>query len=230
MPIYVDSLTQLPNSISSLLKTSDANFLNSYCIDELARDSYSLNIIQQAISDFLEEEGVVAYHYTRANKKSIEENGLISQEGNQRRQWFLDTYGYLFTPDEISIIKDLWNDYFIKSQNSPRDWRIWFNHTKQALSNGGAGPLLENFGGEIINMPLSQHPSISPKLKQIGEPLIVHCLLKPSIINGFWEYPSAVVWLSTYHRSINPDACFYDVDVYTKVSIPPEDIIMIESV
>jgi hypothetical protein len=230
MPIHLDSLDQLPVHISAMLMSLRTDFLNIRCIDDLVRDSRHIDTIQRAITDFLEETGVVAYHYTRAHKKSIQDNGLFVQEGSQRRQWFLDTYGHLFTPDEISVIRTTWDRYFTKYQDSLRNGKICFNHTKDALTNGGAGPLLENFGGEMIYMPLGEHSSISSKIKQIGEPLIVHCRLKPSLINGSWDYPSAVVWLSTYHRTINPVACSYDVDINTQVSVPPEDIIKIESV
>jgi len=229
MPIYVDSLDQLPNNISAMLSPFRTDFLNENYIDSLVRDLHHLDAVQRAMTEFLEENGVVAYHYTRADKQSIQSNGLLIQQGSQRRKCFLDTFGHLFTPDEISVIRTTWDGYFTKYQDSLRDRRIWFNHTKNALSNGGAGPLLENFGGEMIYMPLDEHSSISTKIKQIGEPLIVHCRLRPSSINGFWEYPAAVVWLSTYHIAVNPEACLYDVDTYTQASVPPEDIIKIET-
>ena len=229
MPIYVDSLDQLPDNISAMLLPLRNEFLKANYIDSLVRDLHHLDAIQMAMTEFLEENGVVAYHYTRAYRQSIKSNGLLIQQGNQRRQWFLDTFGHLFTPDEISAIRNTWDRYFTKYQDSLRDGRIWFNHTKKALSNGGAGPLLENFGGEMIYMPLDEHPSISSKIKQMGEPLIVHCCLRPNSVKGFWKYPAAVVWLSTYHRSVNPEACLYDVDIYTQVSVPPEAIIKIES-
>ena len=196
MPVYVDSLDQFPDHISAMLLPFRVDFLNENYIDSLVRDLHRLDAVQQAMTEFLEENGVVAYHYTRAYRQSIQDNGLLIQQGSYRRQWFLDTYGHLFTSDEISVIKAAWKKYFTESQDACRDGRIWFNHTKNALSNGGAGPLLENFGGEMIYMPLDKHSSISAKIKQMGEPLIVHCRLKPSVINGYWDYPSAVAWLS----------------------------------
>ena len=230
MPIYVDSLDQLPDHISVMLLPLRNEFLKANYIDSLVRDLHHLDAIQRAMTEFLEENGVVAYHYTRAYRQSIQSNGLLIQQGSQRRQWFLDTFGHLFTPDEISAIRTTWDRYFTKYQDSLRDGKICFNHTKDALTNGGAEPLLENFGGEMIYMPFDEHSSISSKIKQIGDPLIVYCSLKPSLINGSWDYPSAVVWLSTYHRTINPEARLYDVDINTQVSVPPEDIIKIESV
>ena len=79
MPIYIDSLDQLPDHISTMLVSLRTEFLNANCIDDLVRNSRHIDAIQRAITDFLEENGVVAYHYTRAYKKSIKDNGLLLQ-------------------------------------------------------------------------------------------------------------------------------------------------------
>jgi hypothetical protein len=113
--------------------------------------------------------------------------------------------------------------------NSARDNMIWFNLSPQAMENGDAGPLLEHYGGEVVYMPLTNLGSISLKIRDIGQPLVVKCRLNPNQINGFWEYPIALVWLSAYHTKINPNARFYDQDIYSTTAIPLQDILSVET-
>ena len=229
MPIRVDTYKSIPKKILPLFESVRDDLTKNNYIDKLARSGKFLSILQK-LHNFLEENEVIAIHYTRSFRDSILSKGLILQNGNDRRNSFIKEHGHLFADAEISLIEHAYEEYFSHEQNKVRDGRIWFNYSTMALNDGGAERLLRNYGGEAVYMPLAELAGVREKIQRIGEPLIVKCKIKPSFINGFWDFPSALVWLSSYHIHINPNARFFDVDIYVTQDIPPEDIITVETV
>jgi len=226
--ISLESGALIPEEIVRLIQPLNEELMNNRYVDSFARLPKFQRVLAR-MTDYLEKHRIICVHYTRAVPEDILAAGLICATGAQRRTWFMEKYGNLFCDPEREAIKTAWRQYFKQAQNAARDNKVFFNLSTTALRNGGAGPLLENFGGEAINMPLLDLPRIKQKLNSLGSPLIVKCALKPSRLLGCWEYPAAVVWLSAYQTKVNPKAALYDVDVYTTSSVLPEDIITIDN-
>jgi hypothetical protein len=89
---------------------------------------------------------------------------------------------------------------------------------------GCAERLLTNYGCENIYMPLTESPDLEAILSTIGQPLVVECELNPANLKTFMDYPWGTIWLSTYHKSINPRADVADQDGKQFCPVPPEKI------
>jgi hypothetical protein len=225
--ISFESAASIPDDIVHMIEPLKGQLMQARFVDSVARTRSAQPVLAR-MTQYLEQTGIIGIHYTRAVPGDISAGGLICATGAERRAWFLEKYGHHFRDCELETIKAAWRQYFTDCQNSVRDSKVFFCLTMKALVNGGAAPLLENFGGEAINMPLVGLPGITDKIRSLGSPLIVKCALKPSELHCSWDYHAAVVWLSAYHTQINSQAALYDVDVYTTSSIPPQDIISIE--
>ena len=226
MCIRVDTVESIPIDLIHRIDRIRPDLEGNNYIDELARRDDVVQLLGE-LNEYLSK-GVIGIHYTRSFRDCIQKNGLQLKSGQERRERFLDEYSYLFTPEEVEEIRSEYSKYFTDRMNWARDNKIWFCLSEEAMNNGGAARLLEYYGGEAVYMPLTNLDSISNKIRRIGEPLIVKCRLNPKSINGCWEYPVALVWLSAYHASINPKAKLYDVDVWSTLPIRPEDILAIE--
>ena len=130
-------------------------------------------------------DGVFGYHYTRAEKESIEKHGLVALSGDERRRDFLERYGHLFTDEQRDRIRKKYNSYFSPEMCRSRDRRIFFNFTLDALEDTGAEWLLKYYGGEVVNFPLCDDPELKGILEAIGQPMIVECVLNPAELTTF---------------------------------------------
>jgi len=167
---------------------------------------------------------VVGFHYTRAIPEDILAQGLLVRSGEQIRAEFISRFGYLFSIEEIEAIKAAWARYFDIRMTRARDNRIFFNFTTDALNNGGAKPLLRNFGGEQVYFCIDELPSIGEKIASIGQPLIVKCAISPNDVQTYLEHPWGSIVTSAYHRTVNPDAHQTDQDGWQAVPVSPEQI------
>jgi hypothetical protein len=79
-------------------------------------------------------------------------------------------------------------------------------------------------------MPLQGLHEIGEKIKNIGKPLILKCVLNPSHLNTFFEYPWGRIAVSTYHCSVNSEALQFDQDGYQNVAVGTNDIEIIDYV
>jgi hypothetical protein len=236
--IALDNATSFTPEMLGVMDPLRTLLLRENYIDSLA-DSAVTRKALEPMGAYLEAEGIIAIHYTRAEPEHITAAGLLCTTGVARRAWFLENYGYNFTAREIEAIKNDWNDYFHGNSARSRDNKIWFALTTNELRNGGAGArdLLEHFGGETIFMPLKNRGVTDPfmlgitaKIRRLGVPLIVRCATKPSRLQSFGEHFAALVWLSTFHQSINPAARPYDVDAYVTEAITTREIVSIDRV
>jgi hypothetical protein len=223
MSIRLDSIDDIPNDLINRLKKLKQLFAAYEFLDEIMEHEEIQEIIRK-LDEICTQKGVIGFHYTRAVRSDIETYGLILQAGDERRKRFIREYSHLFTEEQIEKIKDLWQKYFTKNQSKVRDNRIWFAFTLTSL-HSGAKPLLLHYGGEQIYMPLIQDSEFEKTLQNIGEPLIVECLLKTENLKTFSENPWGKVWLSTYHTHINPHAHQHDIDAYQQTEVSSNNII-----
>jgi hypothetical protein len=206
-------------------------------IDEICREhEFSENLVEmegvsllvREIDAWCSKRNVIGVHYTRAIPKSIKDSGLLIRSGREIRSQFLAAHSHRFTASEIDQLKSEWESYFIQTQLSARDSRIFFNFTETSLADGGAKYLIGLYGGEQVGMPFEFDDPIGKKLATIGKPLIVRCAIDPSTISTFIQNPWGKILVSSYHLSINPDAYCIDQDGYQEVPVIPESIIEIK--
>lgn len=214
----------IPQEILSVLTAHHDLLGKVKSLDKLLERQAILEIANN-LNKLAEQAGIVGYHYTRSSRVSIEANGLITKSGTTRRREFLEEHGYRFTPQQREKIQTCWDAYFKENQNRARDNRIWFNLTSSALGTEGSARLLNNYGGEVVYKAFSRDCEIAKVLESIGEPMVIKCSLDTRELRAS---PWGEVWLSSYHRSVNPNACQTDFDVYTTRSVLPDQILSIE--
>lgn len=226
-PIAVDTASTLPKELLKELSALDSSLKRIDYFDDVERE-VDLNSVLERLDSYLEERGVIAHHYTRADPESIRLRGLIVSTGAERRAWFLTAYGHRFTPEQLSQIREAHAKYFWKGQNEVRDGLVFLTLNKHAPDDLDVAPLLSYFGGETINMPLTRIPGVDEVLRSIGKPLVVSVQLHPSQMIDCTDHSAARVWLSAYHAKVNPKAELNGRDVSVCKSIPPKDILSIE--
>ena len=74
-------------------------------------------------------------------------------------------------------------------------------------------------------MSLTKYSDIGDILQSIGSPLVVKCKLNAKELKTFSINPFGKAWLSNYHREINKDTYFFDIDTYLEVAVSPDNII-----
>lgn len=221
--INLENLDGIPKEYLNELTKYDSLFKTFSFVEDF-EDIKEIGELISKINIFCLSNLIIGFHYTKAYPKEINENGLISQTGKQIRDNFLKNYKYLFTAQEIEKIINTWENYFCEEQIEARDNRIFFNFTKHGLNNFDANPLLTNFGGEQIYMPLLSHDSISKKIKTLGNPLILKCKLSPKNIETFIDEPWGKIAISSYNNMKNKEAHRIDQDGYQTVNVSPENI------
>jgi hypothetical protein len=226
MTIRLTSLDQMPQDIRSALQRFDSVVGETPFMETLLQNP-DLHRIAIELDRLCVPEGVIGFHFTRALREEIEARGLEICSGHDRRRQFLAKYGTLFSEAKRKWMRRAWKNYFDKDQTAERDGRIWFNLTLGALDDGGADDLLTYFGGEVINMPLTQDEEVAAVLQTLGQPLIVECALSAEALHACSEIPWGRTWLSTYHVSINQDAYGWDVDAYSIEPVPPGQIVSV---
>lgn len=167
---------------------------------------------------------IIGFHFTRAHAEDILKQGLLARSGKDIRREFLCKHSNPFTKTELETIEQSWKRGFDETDERSRDHRIFLNFTLDALKNGGAEPLLKNFGGEQVYAPLQNLPEIGQKIRNIGTPLIVKCRLDPNKVSTFIQHPWGMIAVSTYHRTQNLAAGVIDQDGYQATPVPAQHI------
>lgn len=222
MVIKLHSIAQIPSDVLRNLESFTDVFKEQESWEQLLKIPSLLQIVKE-LDEFCLQERVFGYHYTRAERESIEQHGLLALSGDERRRDFLDRYGHLFTDEQRDRIRKKWQ-YFSPEMCKIRDHRIFFNFTLDALEDNGAENLLKYYGGEVVYFPLCDDPELKGILETIGQPMIVECVLNPAELTTFYEYPWGKIWLSSYHVTLNPKACRCDQDGYQEISVRAEQI------
>lgn len=229
MAYNLASVETIPVPLREDLTSQEEIFQETELLEELL-ERRSLRTAAEELNALCEADGVIGYHYTRSFRNRITTEGLVACSGDQHRRRFLREYGDRFTPSQRQRLLQSWENYFDSQQNRARDGRVWFNLTLNALGSSGARPLLYHFGGEVIYMPVKRDDEIAEILHSIGNPLVVKCALDTDNLTTFADLPWGKVWLSTYHRCVNPSSYRFDVDAYCTSSILPNCIIGIQRV
>jgi hypothetical protein len=227
MVVDLENLDGLHKEFRNRFIKYDSIFTNCEHVEHYYDNCEILRLIID-INNYCLKNQIIGYHYTNAIENDILKNGIIIRDGKDIRNDFINRYFHLFTENEKKQILQKWKEYFIDNKIKFRDSRVFFNFTKNALINGGADLLLNYYGGEQIYFPLYKEPYIGGKLKQIGTPMILKCILNPNDIKTFIEYPWGKIAISSYNRIKNPNAYVVDQDGYQKVGVKPENIVIIK--
>ena len=57
--------------------------------------------------------------------------------------------------------------------------------------------------------------------------MAITCSLDPNSLTTFLEFPWGKIWLSSYHLTLNPNACRFDLDAYQERPVLPDDIVVL---
>ena len=223
-PIRLDAVGQMPQEVTSELLMFNNVFAKIESIQRMLIENHTLSRIAANLDILCAQEWIIGYHYTRANHGDIASRGLQLSRGLHRRSGFLETHGHLFSAAQRERLLRIWQDYFDTTESRTRDGRLWFNFTLNALSNGGAHSLLTYFGGETIYMPAKQDEEIAAILRTIGQPLVVECELDPKKLRTFIPNPWGSIWISSYHRAVNPAAHQLELDGFVQEPISPDHV------
>jgi hypothetical protein len=225
--INLETLESLPLNFKKRLTEFDDDFVRVNFLENL-QDIVELQVLIQEINHHCERNQIFGFHFTRADQESISEFGLIPRTGSEIRNEFLSKYGHKFSSKEKDLIISAWSDYFSKDQTKIRDRKIYFNLTTDAFKIGGAELLLKYYGGEQIYNPIYKIKGIKEKLQSIGIPMILKCRLNPKELSTYIQNPWGSIAVSSYHRSINPNAYVIDQDAHQCTHVSPKDIEIIK--
>ncbi|MEQ3723900.1 hypothetical protein [Alcanivorax sp.] len=228
MNIDLTKPKDLPERFASKLESIRRLCEETEFSEELVGNPEVVSLVHD-IDRFCNMNQVIGVHYTRAIPASIRTRGLLVRNGEDIRQSFLKDHGYIFSSSEIDEIKKRWGSYFSGSQSDGRDGRIFFNFTEKELGKSGTKYLLGLYGGEQVSMCFELDEPIGQKLAKIGQPLVVKCVLQPSLVKTFIEYPWGKMLVSSYHFMVNPEACRIDQDGYQSVPVNPNNIVEIRA-
>lgn len=229
MVVNLENLNGLPLEFVKRLGAFDQIFRSCNCFEEYENNA-DIKRLTIEIDKFCLTNKVIGYHYTTAIKEDILKTGLLVRTGEDIRIAFVERHFYLFTEEEQATILKTWKDYFGKTADKYRNNRIYFNFTRNGLQNSGANLLLNYYGGEQVYFPLYRLPQIEEKLKKIGTPMILKCILNPNNIETFlgnpdlYKNPWGRIAVSSYNRFINSEARVEDQDGYQQTDVKPENI------
>lgn len=223
--INLNNLIGIPKIYIDKLEKHKKTFLDNEFLEHIL-EGKEINQLVKEINEVCLKASIYGFHYTRAIPEHIIEQGLRCRTGEEIRQCFINNHGNLLSSNELETVLQTWNKHFDYRQKESRDNYLFFNFTTSALYNGGAEPLLVNFGGEQIYMPIFEMDSISAKINNLGIPMILKCTLNPNKINTFYEYPWGKIAVSTFHALCNPKACRLDQDGYQSINVQPTEIEM----
>jgi hypothetical protein len=221
--INLNNLAGLPPKYIKRLNALKEVFIDNEFMESFKNNSKVSYLIEE-IDDYCLNNRIIGFHYTRAIANEIAANGLTCRTGKEIRATFLKKYSNLFTEQELELILNQWDRNFDERGEKTRDSRLYFNFTTYALKNFGAEPLLSNYGGEQVYMPIQDLEGISAKIKNIGVPLILKCSLDPKNIRTFYDYPWGQIAVSTFHCMVNPNAYRDDQDGSQFVNVKASDI------
>lgn len=227
MVIDLENLNGLPQLFINRLKKFDTLFVDCEYLEHYYDNEEIYQLIID-INNYCLENYIVGFHYTNAIENDILEKGILLRKGVEIRNNFIIKHFHVFTKAEQDQILKKWEEYFTNEDAKCRDSRIFFNFTKNSLTTGGAEHLLNYYGGEQIYLPIFEITEIGEKLKKIGIPMMLKCILNPNYVNSFIEYPWGKIITSSYNRIKNPNAFVVDQDGYQKVEVPAENIEIIK--
>lgn len=229
--VHLDTLKGLPGKYLKRLSAFRDVFMENSSFEELLDTYEDLHSIMVDIDGYCRENYIKAYHYTRADPKSINKDGLLCRNATEIQEKFIEDYGSLFSYSELLTMQACWSDFPKWGRMSSRDNLIFFNTTTSAVSLGGSSDLLGYAGGEQIYFALHDHPEILQKLRVIGKSQIVIFRVAGSKAEGIGMlFPWGRIACCSYHRIFNSEVSILDVDGIVGENITPADILEIKYV
>jgi hypothetical protein len=224
-PVRLDDVAALPAAFVARLKPLQPLFREYEYIDSLAQDARARQLYYD-LEDHLRTQAVRGYHCTREPATDyFSTHGLRLTDIASHQAEFLETWGHVFTDREKDDMRRAWAEYFVGTgQERARNGMLWFCLTEGTARSDGARVFLDQFGGEAVFMPLKDHPTIAPKLRQIGRPVIVEARLQPGTTAPL---RLALPLLSAYHRTIRPDAHVWEAETNVRQPVPPADVLAV---
>jgi len=229
MAVNLENLDGLPQEFVKQLSAFDHVFRSCNYFEEV-KEYFGIMQLTADIDSYCAKHKIIGFHYTNAIKEDILEHGLLVRTGEEIRKSFVERHFHLFTKEEQTTILTTWEAFFSKPKAKVRDKRLFLNFTQDGLENGGTNLLLNFYGGEQVYFPIFSLPQIGAKLKLIGTPMMLKCILNPSDLvtylgfPGLYEHPWGRIAVSSYHRLKNRNACVEDQDGYQEVGVSPENI------
>jgi len=228
-PVTLDDPASLPDIFANQLEALRGLFAQTTCFDDIYRDG-RVKAIYDELEQHLRHLPIRAYHCTREPYTGyFATNGLRLTNLDQHQQEFIQRHGHQFSQCEIQHMRKRWYEYF-RLENRPtcRDNNLWFCLTKVTCESDGVDPFFRFFGGEAIHKPLQNHSTITAKLQNIGQPVIVEIKLLAGSTASC--YPLAKHVINAWHRKVRTDVEPTEGETFICCSIPPRDIFAVRPV
>lgn len=224
-PIRLDDVSAIPAPFLPRLKALEAQFRRHEYIDSVTQDPVA-RAVQYDLEDYLRTQPVLGYHCTREPTPGyFTAQGLRLTDIATHQAEFLATFGHVFTEGEKGDMHRAWNSYFVGTEQArARNGMLWFCLTEATAHSSGTQVFFDHFGGEAVFMPLKDHPTIAPKLGQIGSPVVVEARLQPGTTAPL---RLALPLLSAYHRTVRPDAHAWEAETNIRQAVPPADVLAV---
>lgn len=224
-PIRLDDVTDIPAAFLPRLEALEPLFRRHEYIDSVL-DNRRARALRDDLEAHLRTVPIQGYHCTRELAPGyFRAHGLRLTDLPSHQPEFLERFGHLFSAEETADIQGAWARHFVgPAQTANRNGRIWFCLTVATARGSGTEDLFRHFGGEAVYMPLKRHPTITAKLGQIGQPVIVEVRLPAGAATSF---SLAQPLLSAYHRAVRPDAHVSDATASIRQPVPSADVLAV---
>lgn len=173
------------------------------------------------LDEHLASRAVTAFHCTReAEYGYFVAKGLRKLDIRDHQAWFIDRFGSIFSPEQLSHIRHAWHNYFNSNQTLYREKMLWFCLMPELVADGCEN-FFRYFGGEAIYMAITE-ASVKKKLENIGRPVVVEILIPGADITTHQRL--AIGTLNAFHRRINTAASYCGVEGYLSRNVAPSEV------
>lgn len=224
--IHLHDYKSFPKEVHDEISKLEDKLLSVEYLETLY-DRHEFRSVLSSISEWIKSSFIVGYHYTRANKREIIDQGLLIRSGQEIRDKFIAKHASKFAAEQIKEFDQSWNSYLDNPTSSSRDNKIWFSFSLEGLRNGGADNLLSNFGGEQVYWTIKHKPIFRDIIKSFGESLVIKCRLDPNYLCQPDLEDLGKVVISSYHVLIHPEAQLVDFDGFQEIPVLPSDILSV---
>lgn len=224
--LQLESPEALPAEFIQRLARHEALFQQCATLDGVLEER-GVRQIAADLDEFLRQQWIHGYHCTKEPWPGFfAGRGLRVTDVAAHQEEFLAGFGDRFSPEEVAAMRAAWNGYFVAGRQARiRDGLVWACLTRSLVLTGGTEPFFELFGGEAISMPLKDHPTIEPKLRELGTAVVVEVALPGSELKANYDMSRPV--LSRYHAGIRPGAHIDESEGRMRCAVPPEGIIRV---
>jgi hypothetical protein len=227
MALRLESPDALPERLRQRLQPF-ASVLAATKYWESARKHPDIRQIEDELEVFLRFQTIQAYHCTREPAPGFfESHGLRLSDLKSHQDEFLTTYGQLFTSSELVEMQAAWNDYFHRGEMAHvgRNGMVWACLARTLVLSDGTTRFFDYFGGEAIYWPVKDSPTLAPKLRAMGRPVVVELAVPGQDFRT--SQPLAWFVLSQFHQTLNKDAHLYTAEGRTLRAVRPDEILRV---